>query len=355
MPLHSVPQFIMVRCQCGRTLRAKWDQVGTDIQCWDCQAMVPIAVPKEQSRLLGAIGHAIGDLFRGPGGSRIVAGTFVLSVALMVPLVGLVLAGLLMAAGGIIYVAQVRADDPADLDRDSALLGALRRPSPGRVVVGLGLTLGTILPLWLFGIGDRRSPHLNGLGLTLFLLTWSIGPIASVFHVRPSADDEPEPGVRWAEHFGPLRLHPFATLAVLLIVPLGLVVCEAMLGGLFYLSRSLSLLVLDYMPRSGDLFYYRGYAFDGAVNYNDLPDVRFLADYGRGLRRGYTFVGAIPPSFTAPSRLGVETDSTLWNPTLYFLVRVGAILLTSLCLILSCAVQARCLNVLAHARSRRLA
>lgn len=354
MPLQSAPQFIMVRCPCGRTLRARWEQVGESIECWDCHTMVPVAITRERSRLLGMMARSVGDLLRGPGGSRILLGAAALTLTLLVPRLGLVLAGLLMTAGGLLYAELIRRDDLGASGQDAAVLRALLRPSPGRLALGLGLALGTIVPLWLLGTGVGRSPHLNGLGLALFALTWSVGPLAAIFQAPPPVSDElptPEgPGARLA----PLRLHPLATLGVLLIVPLGLAASEAALGGLLYLSRSLSLVVLDYMPRSADLFYYRGYAFKGSLNYNDLPNARFLADYGRGLRQGYTFIGAIPPSFALPSRLGVQTDNTLWNPTLYFLIRVGATLLTCLSLILSGVIQARCLNVLAHARRRHL-
>src|SRR3954452_9380922 len=41
----AVPPSLHVKCPCGRELRARPDQAGTQITCWSCHASVPVPVP----------------------------------------------------------------------------------------------------------------------------------------------------------------------------------------------------------------------------------------------------------------------------------------------------------------------
>src|SRR5260221_5987120 len=36
---------VNVKCQCGRSLRARLDHAGSTITCWDCHASVSVPVP----------------------------------------------------------------------------------------------------------------------------------------------------------------------------------------------------------------------------------------------------------------------------------------------------------------------
>src|SRR4051812_27017296 len=90
--------FIPVTCTCGRALRAKSDQVGTEIRCWDCQRMVPVAVPRDRQEISRDISHGFLGVIRGPGLRYVLAASLILTAALCIPWVGLIVGGLVLTA-----------------------------------------------------------------------------------------------------------------------------------------------------------------------------------------------------------------------------------------------------------------
>src|SRR4051812_5689691 len=38
-------RYVPVKCPCGRDLRARLEQAGSEITCWSCHASVPVPVP----------------------------------------------------------------------------------------------------------------------------------------------------------------------------------------------------------------------------------------------------------------------------------------------------------------------
>ena len=80
-----MPAPILAKCPCGRTLRAREDQIGATVRCWDCGGEVPVSPPAERSYIGEPMFRALRDSVRAPAVGLAAAGAGVLTLALFVP------------------------------------------------------------------------------------------------------------------------------------------------------------------------------------------------------------------------------------------------------------------------------
>ena len=337
--------FIMVSCVCGRTLRARWEQVGAEIRCWDCQQAVKVHAPRFRRRLAGRLVGSIARVFGSQGTDALGRGAAILTVGLAVPYIGLAVAVGLLAVGAAAYEDLVRAVAEPARPFGVDWRRVRGRLTPARSLACLAFAVGSVLPLWGFGVGVRQPPCLTMPSLAALVLCWSSLPLA----IAAGLGERPRDGLAL------LARHPLATLATLAIVPLFLVATEAILFGLLYATGGLPFFAADLIPMPDRMTVMNGYAYQGSRIYTFFPKSFFVESYLVGLRRGYCFLGTVPPSLSLPILLGVIPSTFYWTTGYYALLRLMLTFLTSLGLVIGFAIQAQCLGVLLHARRLRLA
>ncbi len=347
----STASFIMVPCRCGRVLRAKWDQVGSEIRCWDCHQAVTVAIPRARRRILGQMAHAVFSMFHGPGTGNIVLAAGLLTVALMIPYVGLGLAAILMICGAAAYGDVIQAEDYLGDRFEADWTRIRRRLTRGRALACILFASGTILPLWIIDAGMHRSPRLTSISLPILALSWTILPIVMTAVYLDTPSPKPKPSKR----FSFFLIHPALAILILAIVPGCLLGYEAVLGGILYKSGTLPFFALDYMPIPGHPLSVNGVLYYDYKSYADLPPTQFIRGYFSGLRNGYSFVGSIPPSMSVPTHAEMNPREVQFTREYYFFLRTIAVFTITLVMTLSFAIQARCLSVLVNAQRPRAA
>ena len=339
--------FVMIPCGCGRVLRARRDQAGTEIACWDCRAAH--VVPSSRRHPLGRLADEVAPLLDGPHVAGFVVAVLLFAATLCIPQAGAFLVIPLLALGTLPYgalIAEAAAAAPPPAEptgpptdrRDWPLAGT----TPARLALGLPLALGLVGPLWLIGSAARRSPHLNGWSLALLLTTCAAFPIVMAA-TRPGPPGDPPGPARLAF----VRRHPFLTLATLAIVPLALVLAEGLLAGLIFGSGAMPVFVLDYLPIAGPPGGGGGELRD-CFRYLEVPAGRINRVYPARLGQGFSFLGAIPPSLSLGTRLDFYIYRTDLEPAEYEKLRVLLTALVGAALVAGGAAQARCLGILAR-------
>lgn len=343
--------FIMVPCKCGRILRAKQEQLGSEIVCWDCRAAQVVAIPRARVRFLSVLIRAVLDLLDQEALARFlgVVGLFVL--ALSVPYAGIALAGVLLTLGAAAFGEMVAASGDPEADADLEWADRLRRVSPARWAGCIGFAAGTVLPLWVLGAGFHRSPHLNWASLAVLATTWVTLPVL----LAALSPDEALAAEAPTRRLDFLRVHPIISLIVLAIPPLALVAAEVVALNVVYHHGTLPLVALDFMPIPGQPAFTDGVPFYNFVSYAELPAGRFNQGYSNGLRQGYSLVGSLPPSLSLSTRAGINPGPLRSSQGNYLVLRLALVGLMSVIVGLAFAIQARCLSVLTHARRLRAA
>lgn len=339
--------FIMVPCQCGRMLRAKHDQLGLEIVCWDCRAAQIVESPRARVRFLSGLARSVYDLFDQEAMGRIAVGSTALIAALAIPYAGVGLAGLLLVLGAAIYGEVVLA--PGVLDQGWP--DRLRQVGRGRWACGAAFAAGTVVPLWLLGAGVQHSPRLSWAGLAVLAITWVACPAAML----ELCSRAPRAAGGRSRLRDVLREHPLITVAVLAIGPLTLLGSEFLVANVVYQYGALPLFALDYMPIPGQPLNINGILFYGQENYAQMPAGPFNMGYLRGLRQGYSLVGSIPPSLSLDTRAAISPRPIQLSPEGYLTFRLLLVGLIGLAWSVGFAIQARCFNVLTRKRNQPVA
>ena len=355
--------FVMVPCRCGRLLRARRDQCGTEIICWDCRASHLVAFPRARARFLGELGRSVAALLDRAYLGPLAAAAVLFALALAVPQVGVGLALAVLTVGAYLYGEMVAAPEPLvvdDADDEPAtatsleLEGAepaslprrawaLAARSPRRWALGLLFALGLVGPLWLIGSATRHAPQIGGWSLALLLTACAAFPLATAATLPGEPGDRPGPG-----RLAFVRRHPLLTLATLAIVPLALILAEGLLAGLVYESGSMPLFLLDHMPIPGRPIMSGNHLYYGYKPYCDMPPEVFNSGYPIRLRQGFSFLGAIPTGLSLDTRARLDPNPGGLDPAEYLRLRLTLTALVGLILGASLMVQARCLRVLAR-------
>ena len=341
------PAFIAVTCKCGRGLRAKFDQAGTEVRCWDCHQMVTVPNPRQGQEVARELSDGALVVIRGPGLHLVLVAAIATTAIMAIPEVGIwltVIAFTLAASayGEIIHRTSRRATE----DAEEGWMATLLPGSFAKVVLCLLMAAGTVIPLWFLNSGHHRSPHLDWLGRTIAGLSWTVLPVLMLIAYGNSQDGPI--GVRRC--FKLLARHPVAALLAIAVVPMTLVLLEIATGLILYIPGQLVFYALDFMPMpskpyppiiSEGIVYYR------LVDYRQLDQSQFMDGYFNGLRDGYSFVGAIPASLSRSTRAGLDGWLIgLTPPYVYTSVRVFTVLIMLTCLLTAFAIQARWLGAI---------
>ncbi len=321
--------FVMVPCRCGRVLRAKWDQVGSEIRCWDCHQTSKVVIPQARRRVLNQIFQSMFYLVIGPHTGDVGLAAGLLAIALAVP-----------------YGDIIESEDHLGQNHATDWTRIYRRMTLVRLMACLLFAAGTLLPLWVINAGPHRSPRLNLVSLPILGLTWTLLPIVMAGAYANSGSSDR----RFLERLGFLSVHPILALAALAIVPAFLLGCEAVLGGLFHQLGLLPFFALNHMPMPGKPLLGNGNVYYNFVSFAELPPTPFIRGYLSGLRHGYSFVGSIPPSISVPTSADLSPRAIEMTWEYYLFLRFLLVFAICLVMTLGFAVQARCLRVLIHAK-----
>jgi hypothetical protein len=352
-----MPTFIEVKCPCGRMLRARADQAGTAIQCWDCKAEVVVPHPDEPW-LVGPMADAAFQALRAQGMAAIAGGAALITAVLLVPRAGLLLTLGLVAISVHLYGSQMR-----PLEQTG---GAVAAPALGRralLVQGalaLLATLALVAPQVVRNQGHvlppaSTSPRFAWLAV-LALAGWVVMPVAIL---AACAHDHHGP-LSPRQALAALWRHPLATLAALAVLPIALVLTEGVLALFAWQQGHLPLLVVDLFPPPRFAyvddgkhlyFHYGGTQLD--KNYSESVD-GLTAAYPLAFRHGYTLVGTVPPSL-AIGLLEVRTNPWEYGvtPGSYLIHRIVFTFLTLAVSGVALLVQARWLGLIAAVGARR--
>ena len=341
--------FVAVTCRCGRSLRAKPEQIGTEIRCWDCHQ--PLLVPMPRGRL--HVGRELGDGFavatRGRSLAGIVAGSVVVTSGLLIPGMGLAVGGVLFllmatAYGPLIGRAVAVAEEPRPAWRTAMIPGMIVRGC-----LGAAMAAGIYYPLWLRNAAGPQTPYLDRVGLAILLATLVILPIANLMASGDGRRGMLGPGKA-------LRLmlrFPLPTIATLAIVPACLVALEIGLTSLFYLQGTFAYFTLDFMPMIEKPVAYQGVPYFRSIDFRSYPGLKFVPNYLLGLRRGLSFIGVFPPSLSIDNRAGYSSSALYMPERAYWGVRGCVTLVILVILLTAAAIQARWLGVITALEKKR--
>ncbi len=346
--------FVPFTCRCGRGLRAKREQVGTEVICWSCHEPMLVPEPHPGARIVREMFDGARTAIDGPSLRQFVGVSLALSAALTIPIVGLGVASLALVFLAAAYGEATTRPIPTPASDEAWSWRSI--PRPRSILEGLAcllLVAGTVVPLWVLHIGPNRSPHLGRGGLAALGVAWFFLPMVMllVYARRHS----PPPGLR--RLLGIVRRHPSALACALLVVPVGLVLTEAWLDFVFYVQGSLPFFALEHMPIPGKPAIYIGIPHYEAQDFRTLPQSKFIRAYFDGLREGYTFVGSMPPALSVPTRAGINPAVIRLVPYSYAVARFLLVALILTCILSAFSIQARWLGLLAdrwraHAAAR---
>jgi hypothetical protein len=376
-----MPMTIHVDCPCGRTLRAQPDQAGTLIQCWNCKTELVVPHPDQSARLARSMFDEATELLRSPALLFILAGAILLTAALMVPRAGLLLALTLLAASVSGYGAVlgatgrrlshreaatapptavvVSALDPAP-DQDEEIEQPPAWAALARGLLGVAAALAFAAPFLIRNRGHALPPEGPTPGvpwlLVLALAGWLLVPLVLATAYAHDRHGPLPPRLVLKS----LGRHPLATLAAILAVPLGLIATEALLALFVWEQGQLPLMVADLFPpprfeweNDGRHLYFN---YDGSSIDTNLSAATssVVPLYPRGLRRGFTLLGTIPPSLSVGL---LEVRAIPWmyevRPWTYLITRVVLTVLILLAIGILFTLQARWLGLIAAVDPRR--
>jgi hypothetical protein len=331
-----------------------------------------VPYPDQRSRLAEAFGCAVLDAVRPPTVVAIVLGSALITATLLIPRVGPLVALALLPVAAWGYVSQFCFGTAGALDERARLVLApeavpvaqvptmTRRERVVRAGLGVLAAAALVAPLVIRNQGYILPPAgsasrvLAGTGLAL--VDWLLIPLLFLVVVAHDPNGCLPPRLTLAA----LARHPAATLAGLLVVPLGLMMIEALLALITWQQGQLPLMILDGFPpptleRTEDgrhaLFNYDGQVFDLKSTAGEDEVIRL---YPRGLRRGFTLLGTIPLSLSV-GLLEVREEPRRFNvlPGHYLTTRIALtfLILTGTGLLLT--IQARWLGLVAALDSHR--
>ena len=344
------PSFVAVKCRCGRSLRAKWEQVETEIRCWDCQQLVWVPMPNPRARLANEMIGRSKATVQGPGLYRLALVAVIVAAALTIPTAGVAVAGLIL-----VFLASALGETirRGNVDPPDAAVSWRTLPHPRTFLEATSCLLmvaGTIVPLWVVHAAVQRSPHLDRTTALVLGSTWLVMPLAMVMvYAR-------EPGRRsgWRRFLAILRRHFWGLVIAVLIVPVGFCLTEGLLAFCFYLQGALPFFSMEYMPIPGNPAIYVGVPHYDSRDFRLLPQDPFIRSYFHNLAKGYSLIGAIPPSLSLSTRAGLSPAIIALVPWSYAALRFLLVVAIVTCLLAAFSIQSRWLGLLAFLEKSRL-
>ena len=288
-----MPEYINLTCPCGRTLRADADRVGEPIRCWECGTTTIVTGGGSGGRLIRECLDGARDILRFPTVISIGLGALVISIALALPAVGAAAGLALLTIAAVFYLEVFRrsglvADPVPKATAPSARLAAwwcLWAPT---------LVLGLFAPILArHALMDQYGGLVSWRGSAIWALRvvgWLGVPLLLL---ATSGGGGPAPAGRG---LAAIRRHPLATIAALLIFPVGRVFLELVLIAVLIVEGWFGYIALDLFPTPGSdrvVLEVTDYSDDNPAY---APLSYFARTYVHGLRLGYTLTGAIPAS-----------------------------------------------------------
>ena len=344
--------FVTLTCRCGKTLRAKLDQVGTEIRCWSCRQMVMVPMPRERLRVAREFTDGFMAATEGPALVRIVAVAAGVTAGLCIPTAGLAVGVAVLALAAAVGYGPEIAEAAQIEEAPGAGRAAARLSLPGRALrwaLGAALATGLALPLWAWHVGDGHPPRLDRPGLLILAATLVILPLANM-----AANGNGHRGAIGVRRLSrSLLRYPGAYLLALAIVPACLVLMEVGMVALFYVQGNLPFFILEFMPWKEQPIVYLGVPYFHSVDFRSYPVSKFAPLYSSGLARGYSFVASFPPSLSLDSRAGLGGAAMYIPESAYGPIRAFITLVMLTVLTAACSIQARWLGAIATFDRRR--
>jgi hypothetical protein len=350
-PLRHRPTFrnhINIQCNCGKTLRAKADQIGTAIHCWNCKAAVWIPAPKAPVGWVARVlTQGVQDALEARTFTLLVLGSFLVTAALLIPGNGCSTAAVALTFIGLGYGELVRRGSTPDWSNRPRI----SPPARAWRIVLCGLAAFTMVSPWMLAQGyyATGSPRMTRLGVSLALLAASAFPLLML---ATFAQDVRGRGPRRLV-FSTIVRHPIALIAALSLVPLTLIALEYVLYATTQYEGIFSFLVLDLFPKPNDVHPLYGIPYFGWSPYTSYPDSIYVGMYTERLRQGYSFVTALPASVAIRSNNGFHTIGGVMSDLKYLGIRVIFTFVMVMSVLAVMAVQARWLGLLSSMDSRR--
>jgi hypothetical protein len=339
---------INVPCACGKTLRAKSDQVGTEILCWNCKATVEVPVPKAPVGWVAQVlRRGARDVLEARTFTLLVLGSFLVTAALLIPGNGCWTAAVALTVVGLGYGELVRRGSSPDWSNRPriSLWAWLWR-------IGLcGFSAFTMVSPWMLAQGyyATGSPRITRVGVSLALLAASALPLLML---ATFAKDVRGRGARQLV-LSTIARHPIALLGALAIVPLSLIALEGILYATTRYQGIFAFLVLDLFPKPDTVHPFYGIPYFGWSHYTHFPESVYIGMYADRLRQGYSFVTALPASLAIQTKNGFDPFAVLMSDLKYLGVRVFFTFVVVMSVLAVMAIQARWLGLLSSMDSRR--
>lgn len=341
-------QNLTVQCACGRSLRAKVEQAGTEIACWECHRKVLVPVPRSAEEALRALRLGWNDVFETPLFAFLVGLAVVLTGLLAVPRAGVALgaAGFTLLAFGygeiIRRVGESRDDEDDGAHTPDDAAGPLRWLARGVVAVLFGACLSA--PFLLARRGPGHPAQLAGVLVpAIAFLALGVLPLGMLAAFAPAGPRVAPAVLRWRWR---------SVLSTLAVVPLILALTELAVIFISFFMGFFGGLMIDLIPTPPGLRVRLGVAPDWLYHFGEPADIHFLNVYFNRLSHGYTLLGAIPPSLILPR----QSTDTFWASSTeseyFYYIQIALTLLITTCVLSALAFQACWLGRLARVEGR---
>ncbi len=350
-PRLTLPSYVSVKCRCGRSLRARPEQFGGEVRCWDCKNAVAVPMPKMGIRLRYGFVKSFQDIFLLRPSLFLIGLALLLTACMALPLTGPgVVFGMiaLLGAGYGDIVRRVSASESI-----APALGGSRTKKAfvvlWRSFLCVCLSAWIVIPIWWQPWMKGDLPRFEPAYLAAAVFGWMVLPTMVL-----ASFGQDRMGVLGIGRTVRLVIrHPFASLATLLLIPLGLILIEAILVGMLSYQGIFSTVLLDHFAMPGSPQVIMNIPFYDNIEYRHVPGADYYKHYASLLRQGYTLLSAIPASLNTGTLNQLNTEATIeYTATVYLVIREAYTFLINLIILAILAVQARWLGLLSAVEYR---
>ncbi len=343
----GMPLPTMVKCRCGKVLRARPEFAGTDITCWSCHEAVAVPIhvaPGDWVAKLLKMGAK--QLLEAQTVSLLAIGAALVVLSLQIPQFGVWSAACALTIVMIGYGELLRRGSQGDWTRQPHVTMRMRG---WRAVLCVTSAIGLTLPL-IVAWGHQAQPRVTTPGLLIAGVACLVVPLVMLGTYAPTGSLQDRMKLIGAM----VRRHPFATLCSLLLLPASLIAVELVTLETLRWNEWFRYFVSDLFPLPAGTVRINGRLFFGSVDFISLPTGEsFDRSYASGLRHGYTFTGSIAASLALPITNNLTPFAVFKQAHYYLWVRILFTSFTVTCMLSALAVQARWLGLLSTLDSRR--
>ncbi len=309
--------------------------------------MVPVLDPLQGQRIARELSDGALVVIKGPGLNSVVIAAAILTAILAIPIYGTWLSVIAFTLGASAYGEILRrVSSSSAAEPDPIWWESLLPRSIPKGILCLLFAAGTVVPFWILNAAYHQSPHWDSLGGAITVASWTIVPLLMLGYYGQSSQ-ETRLGFRLTLKV--LIKHPFATLLALAVIPTTLILAEVALDLILYMTGTLAFYALDFMPMPRtphEPMMYDAIPHYNTVDFRNYEDSKYIIGYFDNVRRGYSFVGAIPASLANSTRAELNLTALRIYPWLYFSIRLLITMVIVTCLLTAFAIQARWLGVI---------